>query len=160
MQNGRADRIERSVEIRSSNRVCPRAGLLVVLAVPTRLNAYTKLICTPPPRFTYVKYISQSNLSRPCPFVYLPAYAVSVGTSLLTLRVIPITYRGRLSGLQATLEIPASSILLQCQGSAYISTYSQERISIFFGSCKRKVQSAAISRKSPPIYTNHREFIN
>ena len=48
MQNGRADRIERAVAILSPNRVCPRAGLLVVLAAPISLEIHTKLISTPP----------------------------------------------------------------------------------------------------------------
>ena len=84
MQNGRADRIERSVEILSSNRVCPRAGLLVVLAVPTPLNAYTKLICTPPPPASHMLSIFHKAISAgPCPFVYLPAYAVLDSTLFL-----------------------------------------------------------------------------
>ena len=49
MQNGQVDRIEGSVAILSPNRVCPRAGLPAVLAMPTHLEVHTKLISTPPP---------------------------------------------------------------------------------------------------------------
>ena len=64
MQNGRADRIERSVAILSPNRVCSRSGLLIVLAVPTHLEVHTKLISTPPPpRLTSVKYVLHKAIS-------------------------------------------------------------------------------------------------
>ena len=49
MQNGQVDRIEGAVAILSPNRVCPRAGLPAVLAMPTHLEVHTKLISTPPP---------------------------------------------------------------------------------------------------------------
>ena len=46
MQNGRADRIERSVAILSPNGVCHQVDLLPVLATPILLGVHTKVIST------------------------------------------------------------------------------------------------------------------
>lgn len=100
MQSGRADRIERSVAILSSNRVYPPAGLRVVLAMLTPLRIHTKLISTLL-RLTSVKYIPHNVILALLVILFLACIrhlkrnirlqTVSVSTTVLTPNVIPVT---------------------------------------------------------------------
>ncbi len=139
MQNKRSSRIEKSFTVRSIDRGYPERFCLLPLLclhplILTQILTFVTLP-PPPPRFTLVKYALQTKQSpqapvpsSACPRTLSQTERHVAGSLCWYIHAHP-AYNSchmpladsRFSSLQATLEIPAPSILLQCQGSAYTS---------------------------------------